>query len=145
MALTSSIHHPLLALNPSKTMFSLMFLCWVGFSGISTLQAQSPTWRVISYANYPKANVDKALSTAKLDPYRKTSIREKIVFENGAVVELFSANELLAAMVPVNLAQVKPDNFVYKGKRIFSVHPMGILLEQSIPADNPATTKSIGK
>ena len=122
-----------------------LLIIFLFLASSSKIIAQSPTWRVVSYGDYLHADMDKALQTAKLDGYRKQTIREILVFENGAKVELFSAEELIAAMKPVDLAQVKPNDFVYKGERIFSVHPMGIILEKSIPPGNPSAPKSISK
>ena len=106
----------------------LLFLLAMGFSG---LKAQTVcSYQIVSESTYSVGQMNNALGSANLDAYRKTNIRRTIVFENGAEVILFSANELVSQGCAVNTNVVMADNTPIDVDRVFSIHSSGLILEK---------------
>jgi hypothetical protein len=75
------------------------------------------------------APYDEALAKSDLDKYRYFDKRNTLHFENGLDVELLSANELIAAGIPVNTSHVRTQEPAFDTKPVFRLTPDGILVE----------------
>ena len=104
--------------------FCLLYVC-------STPAFGQNSWSVLSYGKYEKPFLEEAMAKGRWDSYRKLSTPVIIQFSNGAKVELLSANSLVSKMIPVDISQVKPDDFEFPHPRTFSIdEPTGIIIEK---------------
>ncbi|HEU4719312.1 MAG TPA: hypothetical protein VFU15_15820 [Bacteroidia bacterium] len=72
---------------------------------------------------------DVALSNSDLDKYRYFDKRNTLHFDTGLDVELLSANEMIAAGMPVNKDHVRTQEPSFDTKPVFKLTTDGKLLE----------------
>lgn len=75
------------------------------------------------------APYNEALAKSDLDKYRYFDKRNTLHFENGLDVELLSANELIAAGIPVNTSHVRTQEPAFDTRPLFRLTSGGILVE----------------
>jgi hypothetical protein len=97
--------------------------------GANHVLAQSNcSYVVISTGGYSLSQIDQAFSAARLDAYRKKTVRREMHFTNGAEVHLLSASELQSQNCPVNGTLAMEDNQPLDPGRLFEIHPSGVII-----------------
>lgn len=105
--------------------FAIVIFCCVG-----RLSAQSNcSYVVVSTGTYTLSQIDQALGSAKLDSYRKQTLRRVLLFTNGAEIQLLSASELQSSNCPVNGTLAMDDSQPLDPNRRFEIHPSGVIME----------------
>lgn len=72
---------------------------------------------------------EDALNKANLDKYRYFDHRSELKFENGMVVELLSAHEMMLLGLPVKTDRVRTEKPKYDSGSLFRLAENGILVE----------------
>jgi hypothetical protein len=75
------------------------------------------------------APYDAALAKADLDRYRYFDKRNVLHFESGLDVQLLSANEMIAAGLPVKTDRVRTAEPTFDTKPVFRLATDGVILE----------------
>ena len=102
----------------------LLFL----FCGISA-QHSTPGFVILNPRSVPNlAEFVEALNHNDLDKYRQLDQRTTIHFQEGLNVELFSANEMLAAGLHVDIEKINTTGKDRARYSQFSLHPSGRII-----------------
>lgn len=113
-------------INNLRTLFVLACLSLLPFLGIAQSNC---SYVVVNAGTYTQHQIDQAFGAARLDSYRKRTIRRSMFFVNGAEIQLLSALEMTTSGCPVNQLEAMEDSAPLDPNRKFEIHPAGVIFE----------------
>jgi hypothetical protein len=128
------INHPMVKTSTFKFAVRLCgTLLFVFAMALSQASAQTThkTFEITQHGTVTNvAPYEAALLQANFDTYRRADERRVLKFDNGLVVELLSAKELLYLGIKVNTADLDNSGGSPVRNSVFRLHPSGYILER---------------